>query len=384
MLSGDNSILQRATDAKEKTERQSVVEQARTDVLGYQAENKGTDLKKSQLKSVLDTYFKEVPDVEDLPDGENLFNQEFNTKDKYGTYTIRVSEIYNGNIYVDIPQSNGKIASKIFEASGTTEGKMHIGDYVNYPVYYNNVISNVNKWSSIENSVPADAYNGWRVLSINGTGNNQYIRLVSAGVPLNYYHASNSATSIENLTTRFFNTLINTTTLTDYTFYKCGFKSAQNGTIVSNISDVMALFNNVYTAKYAEGENASYTDDTLLQTFTNSNVTGQPKVQSMTKADFDAAWGTTIQQTTNLKSNDLLAIPCKSPDEDKCASIFCASAYTMNGGNLWFLGSSGKMGGVVMSGAYGVRCVVSLNSNVKYSLSEESTSTDSVKIWNIE
>ena len=55
MLSGDNGILQKATDAKTLTERQSVVEQARTDVLGYQTDNKGGDLEKSQLKAVLDT-----------------------------------------------------------------------------------------------------------------------------------------------------------------------------------------------------------------------------------------------------------------------------------------------------------------------------------------
>jgi len=96
MLSGDNGILQKATDAKTKTERQSVVEQARTDVLGYQAENKYGDLEKSQLKTVLETYFKYVPT--ELPDGEELSNLELTTLDKYGTHTIKVSEIYNGSI----------------------------------------------------------------------------------------------------------------------------------------------------------------------------------------------------------------------------------------------------------------------------------------------
>ncbi len=96
MLSGDNSILNRATDAKTKAERQSVVEQARTDVLGYKVENKGVDLDKSQLKTVLDTYFKDVPTLEELPDGEDLLNLELTTLDKYGTYSIKVSEIYNG------------------------------------------------------------------------------------------------------------------------------------------------------------------------------------------------------------------------------------------------------------------------------------------------
>ena len=133
MLSGDNGILQKATEAKKRTERQSIVEQARTDVLGYQAENKGGDLEKSQLKSVLDTYFKDVPAVEELPDGQDLLNREFTTLDKYGTHQIKVSEIYNGNI----SGSSKTKATTLFEdkagdETGATEGKIHIGDYVNY------------------------------------------------------------------------------------------------------------------------------------------------------------------------------------------------------------------------------------------------------------
>lgn len=96
MLAGDNGILQKATEAKTRTERQNIVEQARTDVLGYQTENQGGDIDKSQLKSVLDTYFKDVPT--ELPDGDALKNLQLTTLDKYGTYQIKVSEIYAGNI----------------------------------------------------------------------------------------------------------------------------------------------------------------------------------------------------------------------------------------------------------------------------------------------
>lgn len=91
-------ILQRATDAKEQTERASVIEQAKTDVLGYQAENKGGNIYKSQLKSVLDTYFKDVPTIEELPDGDDLLDLPLTTLDKYGTHIIKVSEIYSGSI----------------------------------------------------------------------------------------------------------------------------------------------------------------------------------------------------------------------------------------------------------------------------------------------
>ena len=96
MLSGDNGILQKATDAKTFTSRASVVEQARTDVLGYQAENKGTDLQKSQLQTVLEKYFKEVPDLANMSDTE-ILNKELETLTEYGTHNITVKEIFDGN-----------------------------------------------------------------------------------------------------------------------------------------------------------------------------------------------------------------------------------------------------------------------------------------------
>lgn len=74
--------------------------------------------------------------------------------------------------------------------------KVEIGDYVNYPVYYDNVNGSTLK--------------GWRVISKNidldGNPSPGTVNLVSAGVPLTYYHASDSALSIENLTTNFLET----------------------------------------------------------------------------------------------------------------------------------------------------------------------------------
>ncbi len=94
MLSGDNGILQKATEAKIYSERASIVEQAQTDVLGYQSENKGEALEESQLKTILEKYFinSEIP--EELPN--DLSTLELTTQS--GNYKIKVSEIYNGNI----------------------------------------------------------------------------------------------------------------------------------------------------------------------------------------------------------------------------------------------------------------------------------------------
>ncbi len=99
MLTGDNGILQRAGEAKVKSERASMIEEIQTDILYYQVENKSNYIDKTQLKSVLDKYFKNVP--AELPTGEDLSELSLETLDKYGTYMIKVSEIYNGNIKTD-------------------------------------------------------------------------------------------------------------------------------------------------------------------------------------------------------------------------------------------------------------------------------------------
>ena len=97
MLSGDNSILSRATTAKEDTERITVIEQARMDIIGCQLEKKGDNLDKIQLKSVLDKYFNDVPIFNDM-EKNDILNTELETLSKYGNYTIKVSEIYKYDI----------------------------------------------------------------------------------------------------------------------------------------------------------------------------------------------------------------------------------------------------------------------------------------------
>ena len=98
MLSGNNSILQKATTAKENTERTEIVENAKIDVLSEITKNKGNELQESQLKDVLKKYFinSEIP--EDLSNNfENLELTTLNNK-----YKIKVSEIYQGQVSYDI------------------------------------------------------------------------------------------------------------------------------------------------------------------------------------------------------------------------------------------------------------------------------------------
>ena len=96
MLSGDNGILQKATDGKTNSEIKGIIEQARIDVLGQQAENKGTNITKEQLIAILNKYFETVEDT-DIPDevsSEQGQDYELTTKDD--KYTIMLSEIFKG------------------------------------------------------------------------------------------------------------------------------------------------------------------------------------------------------------------------------------------------------------------------------------------------
>ena len=150
MLSGDNGILQKATKAKTRTERQSIVEQARTDVLGYQAENRGGDLEKSQLKSVLETYFEDVPDFTDMSNKE-ILEKQLETLSKYGTYTITVSEIYNGDFSSDDSSTNEPGATKIATSAKALAINGKIGQMVSG--YTANNISNWQVFYATDNEV---------------------------------------------------------------------------------------------------------------------------------------------------------------------------------------------------------------------------------------
>lgn len=94
MLSGDNGVLQRATDAKEKTERATIIETAKTDILGQIAENKGNDISKKELADILNKQFKTV-DENSIPDEiSSTSDIKLTTTDE--KYKINLSEIYIG------------------------------------------------------------------------------------------------------------------------------------------------------------------------------------------------------------------------------------------------------------------------------------------------
>ena len=92
-LSGNNGILTRATAAQETTKKQSLLEEIRLNIVEKQVDNEIGEVTSTSLKEVLEQYFDGVPDADEIKPETTL-----NTKSKYGNYSFKVSDIYNGNV----------------------------------------------------------------------------------------------------------------------------------------------------------------------------------------------------------------------------------------------------------------------------------------------
>ena len=118
MLSGNNSILQKATQAKENTERTQIIENARLDILACITDKKGNDLTADEIKEILGIYFTSNTIPEDLTD----LTQEMTTKS--GTYKVKLSEVLNG----------ANIASPT--ETGATLGEKYEEDWIGKTIRY--------------------------------------------------------------------------------------------------------------------------------------------------------------------------------------------------------------------------------------------------------
>ena len=120
MLTGQNGILTQAQNAKRETEIASVIEQVQTDILGIQANSNSEEIDKEQFVNVLKKYFDGVPEAENLPD--DLTTLTLTTKTEYGSYPIKISDIYNGTL-----EGTTTAGEEVTEVSAA-----NYGDKVNY------------------------------------------------------------------------------------------------------------------------------------------------------------------------------------------------------------------------------------------------------------
>lgn len=294
-----------------------------------------------------------------------------------GTVSPETKVVYYGRTYGELPTPiwkghtfNGWFSSKSggtqYEdtTSVTEEGatqtlyaqwtsylladNVSVGDYVNYPVSYDNVYGyqGTNYISNLT---------GWRVWSIEGEGDEKYVRLISAGVPLTYDHIygctlAQAKTAVKRLTTNFFDTEIKSTS-TDTYFNLCGFKDA-NSNKVTNIATLETLFTNDYT---------------------QTTSTGRPVVQSITKLDLDLAYygdsnndGKPDNVTTDgtfLEIRDLIHL--KATDNSNYYVPYYLADYALLN-SKYYLYICYIQGAVVVTGNnYGVRPIVSLKPDVE-------------------
>ena len=254
-------------------------------------------------------------------------------------------------------EANMTVDELIDKYTGTTKGVdlnlLNIGDYVNYPVEYTNVATRYDDSTGAEKGYyPKNEFTGWRVLSkeTDEQGNILYVKLISAGVPLSYYHYGNTDTSVQLLTTNFLTTEI-TSTLTQFKFYKCGFTKVIGAT--------------------------------LAGTFTNDFT---DKVQALTREELNKAvvdLGGIAPTLRNLlndsKYKDLFAVPCKGNESSAYSKTLLATRiddqflYCVDV-DSWFWYTERLAG---------VRPVVSLKSNVKFIPVPESEWINGTTTWGI-
>lgn len=223
-----------------------------------------------------------------------------------------------------------------------------VGDYVNYPVYYDNV--------------NGSTYKGWRVISkdvdIDGNESIGTVNLVSAGVPLTYYHNNGSTASVKNLAINFLTTSFHASN--DNQYRKTGFNPYQTLT---------QIFTNKYTDTYANDTSVTYPTYST-NTVTGSKTAGTLKVRAMTKEDIMRITGNTTFSSSiklgNAKYQNLFRVG---------ANYWLASAYDYN--NLWRVDYNGSVDYSYYVESM-VRPVVSLKSDIK------SNGTDMIGAWDIE
>ena len=398
MLAGDNGILTRTKSAKKTSEIAGIKEEIKTEIIAEQAGNEG-NISEDALKAILEKHGTINYDE----DGEKI--KSITTKEGY---EIAMVDIWTGTT---ISEENGVKIGEIFDETGLKEGKLHIGDFVNYTAGtwtqedFNKIeesgakISAASDYpqsnfqfggftlnSSKDNSstIEDDSGNrgnyeiasdgtereltGWRVFDVNG----DMVTLISAGCPENYYHPGSLASDAyisEYILTGNKNTEATSLDLglgtkylkRDWSMYVNEKYKAINATAITK-----AKLDEWYT-KYT---NTASADTYITETF--------DKI-------YKSIYGST---NTNCINNGMYE---SLIDNGKNYWLSSAEAY---GYTLSHVGTND--GDVMVYGysdtAYGVRILVSLSSDVKFSKKSVGTkkvtsqydNTYTYNVWNIQ
>ena len=205
------------------------------------------------------------------------------------------------------------IWTKDVEKLAPLSNTVRIGDYVNYPVHYNNVNS--------DGTSAKSTYTGWRVIGVEDDGT---VNLVSAGVPLTYYQDGNGTNSESILTNSFTSIPVTSTSNVASNFKATG---------LNGYSSLEKAFNNNYTV----GVRAMNEEDVYEVTKATSMLDG------------------TGMDLANAKYANLLV---------NGANYYLAAVNTTDTNSLWNISSTGNVS-AGNSMESGIRPVVSINPKTK-------------------
>ena len=400
-LLGDNGIIDKAKESKDKTLQSSseekkdiknasdklgaILEKNRKDIILSTYELK-TELKNSKSKvETLTANLKNVVGNLEWASSDSTVAEISGTGN---TRNIILKKAGTANITVSCGKISKTCIVSVTNREAITAGNsaISVGDYVNFPVYYDNVKT---FFSNGVGYTPNNTYQGWRILSIEEKDGNAYVRIISDGIPLTFYRTNNykiysstTTDAVENLTTKFFDTDISSSCVHNK-FNLCGFKTSKNGNKINSIVELKKLFENAFTQKYGN-EGASYTDSTLNMTFNNTSAKDYPKVMSVTKEDIEKLTKSKIKNNgslENLDHSDMINIIATSTAFEAWYWFGSAGGTT----SLWL--NSGKqltLEGNMGSGSarcFGVRPVVDLNTDVEFL--KAPSMINNTTIWNI-
>ena len=357
--------------------------------------NGGTKAPESQK-----AYFgMSVKLTNDRPEKEGMYFLGWSTNKEATTASYGQGSIITANSFKGANKNITLYAVWTNEISSlpSLSTKVKVGDYVNYPVAYSSVKS------EIDNSYCGNR-NGWRVISVDvdldGNASPGTVNLVSAGVPLAYLNTEDVSVSFENLTEKILKLDINRENTINTSMSSSiseNYISSYTNSGFLQGADLVNMFSNKYTA--LNSNNEPYTRALDLKdiarvtgvdvTEVSTTITPTPSVSpstSMKEAD----------EKTVIDEKDITDETSSTPsvtiivaDEDKFTLgdeiyeglFYNGSSYilaSIASGNLLWAVTKDALLTKVSNAVIGVRPVVSLRSTVK------TTGFDRQGIWDIE
>ncbi len=383
----DNGIFTKAKDARDKMERATLIEKIQTEILEKQLANIETNINKDDLETILSKYGEPQKDEEGNITGVKPEGKEI----------IPIEEIIGKNKIIEGNKGNTEVTVEdIFDETGTEEGKLHIGDFINYSagtwedtdmkaiaetgIAPNNSTELPSKnyqfggfatggsrdgnatpddtsYAYVQDKETGSAVTGWRLFDVS----DGVMTLISAGCPEDFYqlHGKSYAYISEYILTGNVNSNANASDLGLGTTYK-----ARNW--------------NMYVNRNYGATSASLLTKAKLDAW-YTKYTNKANANTYTRATFEKIYKTSSDCVNNGMYESLI---------DNYSFYWLSSArsdYYMNSVN-----PSSKCVGDNSDHAPGVRVLVSLSSEVK--LSGEAVGTKNVEsrsneytynVWNL-